>query len=94
MCALQLTMLVESSYKTYDFLLAAGGRQEAAGSCPWWNWAVLMITVSCYGFVVFVFGATVAKHRFGTPQHGLYSDTMTLITSDCDAMQPASIKWP
>ena len=30
----------------------------------------------------------------GTPQHGLYSDTMALITSDCGAMCSPSIKWP
>ena len=35
--------------------------------------------------------AAVGTH---TPQHGLYSDTMALITSDCDVMHSPSIKWP
>lgn len=58
----QLAMLVESSYKTYDFLLDAGAQQEQAGRCPFWNWVTLLITLACYGFVVYVFGAVVAKH--------------------------------
>ena len=28
-----------------------------------------------------------------TPQHGLYSNEMALITSDCGAMRSMSIKW-
>ena len=32
--------------------------------------------------------------RCGTPPHGLYSATMALITSDCDAICSPSIKWP
>eukprot|EP01052_Picozoa_sp_SAG31_P041310 SAG31_NODE_6230_length_2109_cov_3.926866_2_plen_372_part_00 len=58
----QLAMLVESSYTTYDFLLDAGARQEQAGRCPWWNWLTLLITLASYGFVVYVFGAVVAQH--------------------------------
>ena len=30
----------------------------------------------------------------GTPQHGLSSNKMALITSDCGAMRFPSIKWP
>ena len=29
-----------------------------------------------------------------TPQHGLSSDTMALVTSDCGTMRSLSIKWP
>ena len=29
-----------------------------------------------------------------TPQHGLSSNTMALITSDCVTMRSLSIKWP
>ena len=29
----------------------------------------------------------------GPPQHGLSSDTMALITSDCGAISYSSIKW-
>ena len=32
--------------------------------------------------------------RCGTPQHGLSSNKMALITSDCDAMRSPSIIWP
>ena len=32
--------------------------------------------------------------RCGTPQHGLYSNKMALITSDCGAIRSLSIKWP
>ena len=30
----------------------------------------------------------------GTPQHGLSSNKMAPITSDCDAMRSLDIKWP
>ena len=30
----------------------------------------------------------------GTPQHGLSSDTMALITSDCGTTCSPNIKWP
>ena len=36
----------------------------------------------------------VALLRCGTPQHGLYSKNMTLITSDYGIMRSLSIKWP
>ena len=35
-----------------------------------------------------------ALSRCGTPQHGLSSNTMALITSHCGTMRSLSIKWP
>ena len=32
--------------------------------------------------------------RCGTPQHGLSSNKMALITSDCGTTRSLSIKWP
>ena len=33
-------------------------------------------------------------HGAGTPQHGLSSNKMALITSDCDKTRYPSTKWP
>jgi hypothetical protein len=28
----------------------AGGVQEEAGGCPWWNWVAVLATLAAYGF--------------------------------------------
>ena len=59
----QLTMLIDSSYMTFSSLLDMGSKQEEAGSFPFWNWVILLITLCGYGFMLFVCVVTIAKNN-------------------------------
>jgi hypothetical protein len=54
---LQLTMLIDGAYNSYDFLAT---RMDEYG--PGWTGLTVCCTLFMYGFSLFVFGVTVAKH--------------------------------
>lgn len=68
----QLMMLIDGAYNTYDFLAARislGDDAYAATKSPeeqcaerFWTCVTVLGTLSMYGFCIFVFGVTVAKH--------------------------------
>jgi len=60
---IQVAMLVAGTYDIYSVLVGLAEAQTQRGAAfAGWAWLIILMTASFYGFSLFVFGATVARH--------------------------------